>query len=314
MATCTVPQVVPSPAEDAAALLKAFQGWGTDEQAVIAILAHRDAAQRKRITLKYEEMYNESLMQRLKSELSGDFERAMCHWILDPVERQAVMANAATKCILEEYPVVIEIACANSTAELVAVKEAYHALYKCSLEEDVAAATTGNLRSLLLALVSTYRYDGDDVNMGLARSEAKIIHEAVRNGAADHEELIRIVGTRSKAQLNATFGCFKDEHSSSITKALPRGTDPTGYLRALRTAVRCIADSNKYFAKVLRNATCESGTDEDSLTRVVVMHAEKDMKGISSAFRRRSSVTLEQAIAKETSGDYRSFLMALLGS
>lgn len=72
----------------------------------------------------------------------------MCHWMLDPVERQAVMANAATKCILEEYPVVIEIACANSTAELVAVKEAYHALYKCSLEEDVAAATTGNLRSV----------------------------------------------------------------------------------------------------------------------------------------------------------------------
>ncbi|OEL24215.1 Annexin-like protein RJ4 [Dichanthelium oligosanthes] len=314
MATNTVSQVVPSPAEDAAALLKAFQGWGTDEQAVIAILAHRDAAQRKQIMLKYEQMYSESLTQRLQSELSGDFERAMYHWILDPVERQAVMANAATKCIQEEYPVIVEIACANSSAELIAVKKAYHDLYKCSLEEDVAAGTTGNLRSLLLALVSTYRYDGDDVNMGLAKSEAKIVHEAVRNGTTDHAELIRIVGTRSKAQLNATFSCFKDEHSSSITKALPHGTDPTGYLRALRTAVRCIADADKYFAKVLRNAMRESGTDEDSLTRVVVMHAEKDMKGISGAFRRRSSVTLEQAIAKETSGDYRSFLMALLGS
>jgi hypothetical protein len=54
---------------------------------------------------------------------------------------------------------------------------------------------------------------------------------------------------------------------------------------------------------VLRNATRESaGTDEDSLTRVVVMHAEK------------ASCTLQQAIAKETSGDYRSFLLALLGS
>nr|CAB3450006.1 unnamed protein product [Digitaria exilis] len=313
MATNTVSQVVPS-AEDAAALLKAFQGWGTDEQAVIAILAHRDAAQRKQIMLKYEQMYSESLMQRLQSELSGDFERAMYHWMLDPVERQAVMANAATKCIQEEFPVIIEIACANSSAELIAVKKAYHVLYKSSLEEDVAARTTGNLRSLLLALVSTYRYDGDDVNMGLANSEAKIVHEAVSNGTTDQEELIRIVGTRSKAQLNATFICFKDEHSTSITKALPHGADPTGYLRALRTSVRCLADANKYFAKVLRNAMRDSGTDEDSLTRVVVMHAEKDMKGIRSAFQRRSTVSLEEAIAKETSGDYRSFLMALLGS
>jgi annexin D len=66
--------------------------------------------------------------------------------------------------------------------------------------------------------------------------------------------------------------------------------------------------------QVLRNATREAGTDEDTLTRVVVMHAEKDMEGISDAFQKRSSVTLEQVIAKETSGDYRSFLMALLGS
>lgn len=66
--------------------------------------------------------------------------------------------------------------------------------------------------------------------------------------------------------------------------------------------------------QVLRKATCEAGTDEDSVTRVVVMHAEKDMEGIRGAFQKRSSGTLEQAIAKETSGDYRSFLMALLGS
>jgi hypothetical protein len=127
--------------------------------------------------------------------------------------------------------------------------------------------------------VSTYRYDGNDVNMGLAKSEAKIVHEAVRNGTIDHEELIRIVGTRSKAQLKATFSCFKDEHSSSITKVRPKNTsslnlkiscfipnqmikpfrylqallhatDSTCYLRALRTTVRCIADANKYFAKV----------------------------------------------------------------
>uniref|UniRef100_K3ZKG7 Annexin n=1 Tax=Setaria italica TaxID=4555 RepID=K3ZKG7_SETIT len=88
--------------------------------------------------------------------------------------------------------------------------------------------------------------------------------------------------------------------------------DAAALLKAFQ--VSTYEDHGYHFDMVLRNATFESGTDEDSLTRVVVMHAEKDMKGISSAFRRRSSVTLEQAIAKETSGDYRSFLMALLGS
>ncbi|KAF0916656.1 hypothetical protein E2562_010508 [Oryza meyeriana var. granulata] len=287
MATIVVPSVIPSPAEDADALLKAFQGWGTDEQAVIAVLAHRDATQRKQIRLAYEEKYNENLIQRLQSELSGNFERAMYHWVLDPVERQAVMANAAMKCIHEDYPVIVEIACANSSSELLA---------------------------LLLALLSTYRYDGDEVNDALAKSEAKILHETLTNGETDHGELIRIVGTRSRAQLKATFSWFRDEHGTSITKALQHGADPTGYSHALRTAVRCISDANKYFVKVLRNAMHKSGTDGDSLSRVIVLHAEKDLKGIKDAFQKTASVALEQAIAKDTSGDYKSFLMALLGT
>jgi annexin D len=64
--------------------------------------------------------------------------------------------------------------------------------------------------------------------------------------------------------------------------------------------------------QILSSATRESGTDEDILTRVVVMHAE-DLKGISEAFQKMSSCTLVQAIGKETSGDYRIFLLALLG-
>jgi hypothetical protein len=74
----------------------------------------------------------------------------MSHWMLDPVERQAVMANAATNSILEEYPVIVEVACANSSDELLQVKKVYHVLYQRSLEEDVAANSAGNLRCVCL--------------------------------------------------------------------------------------------------------------------------------------------------------------------
>lgn len=80
-------------------------------------------------------------------------QHAMCHWVLDPAERQAVMANAATKCIQDEYPVIVEIACANSSAELLDVKKAYHVLYQRSLEEDVAAQSSGNLRSVCTVVI-----------------------------------------------------------------------------------------------------------------------------------------------------------------
>jgi hypothetical protein len=49
-------------------------GWGTDERAIISILGHRNAIQRKLIRMAYEEIYQEDLIKQLKSELSGDFE------------------------------------------------------------------------------------------------------------------------------------------------------------------------------------------------------------------------------------------------
>jgi annexin D len=58
----------------------------------------------------------------------------------------------------------------------------------------------------------------------------------------------------------------------------------------------------------------KSSTDEDTLTRIIVMHAEKDLKEIKERFQARTNVTLEQAVAKKTSGDYKTFLLALIGN
>lgn len=71
---------------------------------------------------------------------------------------------------------------------------------------------------LLVALVSAFRYDGEEINTRVANSEAKILHEAVKDKEFNHEEVIRILSTRSKMQLMATFNRYRDDHGTSITK------------------------------------------------------------------------------------------------
>ncbi|KAH9774228.1 hypothetical protein WN944_020602 [Citrus x changshan-huyou] len=313
MATLVAP-VQHSHIEDAKALYKACKGWGTDEKAVISILGHRTAAQRQQIRLAYQNLYQEDLVKRLESELSGAFEKAVYRWILEPADRDAVLANVAIKKACPDYHVIIEIACVHSPEELLAVRRAYQLSYKLSLEEDVAAHTTGDLRKLLVALVSVLRYDGPEINARLAKSEADILEDAIKNKAFNHEEVIRILTTRSKAQLMATFNRYRDDCGTSITKSLLREGDQVNeFAAALRTAIRCINNSNKYYEKIIRNAIKGAGTDEDALTRVIVTRAEKDLKVIKEVYYKRNSVTLEQAVAKDTSGDYNAFLLTLLG-
>ncbi|XP_012455637.1 annexin-like protein RJ4 isoform X1 [Gossypium raimondii] len=311
MATIDVPEQV-SVLADAEALRKACKGWGTDEKAIISVLGHRNAVQRKQIRLAYEDLYQEDLIKRLESELSGDFEKAVYRWILDPADRDAVLANVAIKKLSPDHHVIVEISCTRSPEELLAVRRAYQARYKHSLEEDVAAHTKGDTRKLLVALVSAFRYDGEEINTRVANSEAKILHEAVKDKEFNHEEIIRILSTRSKMQLMATFNRYRDDHGTTITKNL-EGDSGDEFLKTLRTTIRCLNDPKKYFEKVLRNSIRRVGTDEDALTRVIVTRAEKDLKDVKELYYKRNSVPLDQAVAKDTTGDYKALLLTLLG-
>ncbi|GAV68490.1 Annexin domain-containing protein, partial [Cephalotus follicularis] len=191
-----------------------FGRMGTDEKAIINALANRNATQRQQIMTAYNDIYHEDLVKRLESELSGDFEKAVYCWILDSADRQAVLAHVAIKKSEPDYHVIVEIACVLSPEELLAVRRAYHLRYKRSLEEDGAAATSGDIRKacvLLWALVSSFRYDGIEVNARLADNEAEILHNAIKDKALYHEEAIRILTTRSKLELIATFNSYIDD-------------------------------------------------------------------------------------------------------
>ncbi|XP_008794526.2 LOW QUALITY PROTEIN: annexin D1-like [Phoenix dactylifera] len=312
MASLKVPATVPSPSEDAEQLRKAFEGWGTNEGLIISILGHRSAAQRRAIRQAYRQSYNEELLKALDGEISGDFERAVLLWTLDPAERDAWLANEAVRKWRPENRVLIEIACARSSGELFAVRQAYHARFKRSLEEDVAAHTTGDFRKLLVPLVSAYRYEGEEINLTLAKSEARMLHEKISDKAYNHEELIRILTTRSKAQLIKTFNHYNDEFGKPVNKDLK--SDPKDdFLAALRATIRCICCPERYFEKVIRLAINGLGTDENALTRVITIRAEVDLKVIAEVYQKRNSMPLERAIKGDTSGDYEAMLLALLG-
>lgn len=312
MATLKIPAHVPSPSEDSEQLRGAFQGWGTNEGLIISILAHRNAAQRKLIRETYTQTHGEDLLKDLDKELSSDFEKAVLLWTLDPAERDAFLANQATKMLTSNNSIIVEIASTRSPLELLKAKQAYQTRFKKSLEEDVAYHTSGDIRKLLVPLVGMHRYEGDEVNMTLAKSEAKLLHEKIADKAYNHDDLIRIVTTRSKAQLNATLNHYNNEFGNVIDKDLETDSDDE-YLKLLRAAIKGLTYPEKYFEELLRLAINKMGTDENALTRAVTTRAEVDLQRIAEEYQRRNSVPLDRAIDKDTSGDYQKILLALMG-
>jgi annexin A7/11 len=152
--------------------------------------------------------------------------------------------------------VLIEASCASTPDHLIAVRRVYRSLFGCSLEEDVAASSafqqplrtvgdnviTGEIHyynkfreqsinhvcmsllncladslQLLVSLVRSYRCAEEAVDADVARVEAATLAEAIWRKKQPHgSEVLRIVSTRSKSQLAATFQCYKEEHGSDI--------------------------------------------------------------------------------------------------
>ena len=66
--------------------------------------------------------------------------------------------------------------------------------------------------------------------------------------------------------------------------------------------------------QVVRNSINRVGTEEDALSRVIVTRAEKDLKEMKDVYLEKNGRSLDDAVASETTGDYKAFLLTLLGN
>lgn len=76
------------------------------------------------------------------------------------------------------------------------------------------------LEQLLVGLVSSFRYEGPQVDNEMAKCEAKALNSAIKSAGSgkliQNEEIVRILTTRSKSHLKATFKHYKELHGKPI--------------------------------------------------------------------------------------------------
>ncbi|XP_039050553.1 annexin D5-like [Hibiscus syriacus] len=313
MSTLNFPPVPTSPRDDAVQLYRAFKGLGCDTAAVINILAHRDATHRSLIQHEYRTMYSEDLLKRLVSELHGKLETAVLLWMHDPAGRDAIVIRQGLLPDVTNLDAATEVICSRTPSQIQTIKQIYQSKFGVFLEQDIERHTSGDHKKLLLAYVSTPRYEGFEVDREMALKDVKDLYKAgEKRWGTDEKTFIRIFSERSRAQLAAISAAYRDMYGSSLKKAVKRETSGK-FEDGLLTILRCSENPAKYFAKVLRKAMKGLGTDDTTLIRVIVTRTEIDMQYIKSEYLRKYKKTLNDAVHSETSGHYRTFLLALLG-
>lgn len=138
---------------DCAAMKAAMDGWGTDEEVLIRLICSKTAKQMEDVNAKFEQLYNRSLLDRVKSETSGHFQATLIGCIRHPMVQLAhtvrdCMAGWGTwdtgliTCLvhLEDF-------------KKTSLIKMYQQEFKRDLLKDIKSDTSGDYQRALCALV-----------------------------------------------------------------------------------------------------------------------------------------------------------------
>ncbi|XP_073286173.1 annexin D5-like isoform X1 [Primulina huaijiensis] len=314
MATLSVAPMLTSPRDDAMQLYRAFKGLGCDTTAVVKILAHRDATQRALIEQEYKAIYSEELNKRLASELSGDVKSALLLRIPDPAGRDAIIVRQSLAAdTIINLKAATEVICSRTPSQLQFLTQVSRARFHAYVEHDFECHASGDHKELMLAYLNTIRYEGTEVDWAMAEQDATSLYKAgEKRVGTDENTFIRIFCERSRAHLAAVSSAYNRLYGRSLEKVVKSETSGN-FEFALLTVLRCAENPGKYFAKVLHKAMKGMGTDESTLTRVIVTRTEIDMQYIKAEYHKKYGNSLNDAVQSETTRHYRAFLLELLG-
>lgn len=294
---------------------KAFKGFGTDEDAVINVVTLHDNDQRQKIKEQYKLMFGKDLMKELKSELKGDFEDVICGLMNLPEVHHAEHVKKAIKGSGTNEDALIEIFVSinNCHSNIGILLDTYHKIHGKSMADDVRGDVKGDFGALILGLISGQREDNLHVDVDKAQQDAQeLIAAGIGQKGTDEDVFIRILNTRSYPQLKHTFKIYDSIAPTDLLTDIKK--EFKGDLeKALLAIVNAVRDMPGFFAEILNKSMKSLGTDEKTLTRVIVSRSEYDLADIKRAYQRKYQKDLAEQVKKDTSGDYKKALLNIIG-
>ncbi|XP_040090758.1 annexin A5-like [Oryx dammah] len=297
---------------DAETLRKAMKGLGMDEESILTLLTSRSNAQHQEIAVAFKTLFGRDLLDDLKSELTGKFEKLIVALMKPSRLYDAYELKHALKGAGTDEKVLTEIIASRTPEELRAIKQVYEEEYGSSLEDDLVRDTSGYQR-MLVVLLQANRDPDARIDEAQAEQDAQALFQAGElKWGTDEEKFITIFGTRSVSHLRRVFDKYMTISGFQIEETIDRET--SGNLEQLLLAVvKSIRSIPAYLAETLYYAMKGAGTDDHTLIRIVVSRSEIDLYNIRKEFRKNFGTSLYSMIKGDTSGDYKKTLLLLCG-
>ena len=297
--------------EDAAKLRKAMKGFGTDEKAIIQIVANRTNRERLAMIDSFKRQFNRDLLKDLKSELSGKFEDATLALFKDPIEYDCYSLNQAMKGAGTNEDTLIEILASRPNYYINQIKQKYRLLYSKTLEEHLSSELSGDLKKVMLTLASAFRSTNTNADINDCTNKVEQLYKAGEKRLGTDEKVFYDILTKaSPEEMKMMDKIYTQKYNHGLLKAIDK--EFSGDLKKLlKTMVHVSLNPAEYFATRVNYAIKGLGTKDTLLMRILITRDEIDMPQIKAEYRKLYNKDMIKDIEKDTSGDYKKLLVEL---
>eukprot|EP00002_Diphylleia_rotans_P033151 TRINITY_DN701_c0_g1_i1.p1 TRINITY_DN701_c0_g1~~TRINITY_DN701_c0_g1_i1.p1 ORF type:complete len:614 (+),score=165.80 TRINITY_DN701_c0_g1_i1:92-1933(+) len=297
-----------TPESDANALYEAMKGFGTNEAVLIDYITGRTREQLQHVKVAYTQKHRKSLEEVVKKETSGNLENVLIALLKDGAEFDAWQIHKAVDGLGTTESVLIEVLTTRSNSEIAAIKARYLADYGSEMDHDVKGDVSGDFKKALKALMKGSRSEDPHITEAAAKAVAISLHDAGEDRlGTDESTFINVLTSHSWAQIQQIASAYHKISTKTLEEAI--ASETSGDFRELLLA---IVNPARYVSDLVFKAVKGAGTNDRALIRVLSRCDKGRLAAAKIHFKNQHGMSMDKAIEKDTSGDFRKALRRLL--
>lgn len=208
-----------------------MKGFGTDEKALVRVLAGLDPLQVSTLRMTYHQTHNRDLLKDIKSETTGYFEEALCAIVHGPLEQDVLLLKQATDGLGTKEKVINDVLLGRSNADLRIIKSAYQQTWGASLESQIKSDLSMKTeRHFMMVLAANRTEDSVAISPQHTEQDVLEIYKATEGRMGTAEELVcSIMSQRSNAQLAAIAVAYKQKFAVDLEQIIKKVRQSQSY-------------------------------------------------------------------------------------
>ena len=279
-----------------------------NEDSILEIITKTDLKTRIQISQYYKATYNDSLFDEINSKIGGDFGYCSAQLFLSPLEfcihHLKKGLDKSNECTMEQLT-------SKTNEELILIEDTFNKMTGKDLKKEILKAYKGPVGNNLVNLWEIKRVINPNPDRKECENYANILAKNNPNNWVEDENIFKdIFIQRSPEELILIARYYLKITENNLLDDIESKTKGNTKLLLKEILYNNIMPQ-ELFAEKIYLSIKGFGTDEETLSRVLVSRCELDMSEIRDIYQKKYNNSLKEDINGDTSGTYQKLCIFL---